>query len=685
MPDVRERAREAEGFRGDINGLRALAIVPVVAFHAGATVLPGGFVGVDVFYVVSGYLITTILVREVERTGSVRLGAFWAKRVRRLGPALALVVAVTLLVSAVVFSPVRWVGLGLDAAAALASLSNVVFASRATDYFAEPDVPSPFLHTWSLGIEEQFYVLWPVLIVAAALVARRSGVGVRRALAVAFCATAALSFVLSVLFTPVEPTWSFYLLPTRAWEFAAAGLLALVPADRLVRSRLAANAAGGAGLVLLVGSILLIRPEDPFPGWIAAVPVLGTLLLIAAGSRVPGAEPSVVSRGLALRPLQWIGTVSYAWYLWHWPFIVFSTVLVPTDSAAERLVLGSAAGIAALGAAALTARFVEAPLRFHHRLVPSIRRSFLVVGSVTAAAVLVSGTVAAAGTAVTAREPYKGYADVLAGVPDQSCERTESSAAGRPVCVLGDVDAGRTVMLVGDSHAGHWKAAMGEAAAAEGIRLVVRWRSSCPAAPVVLLDTRGVRDTECASFQSDTLDLIAELRPEAVVLSQSAAYGARILSSAGERIDPEQRHLEWRSAVERLIVTAADAGATSSFVVDNPRLDFDPIECVSRLGVALDGLTTDTVAPEGREGLACVEERRDAVDGIEALNGVTALVAAEHGLPEPFDVTDDICDAENCYAQRDGLPIYRDGDHLSAAWTATHVPTLRNWFSALLA
>jgi peptidoglycan/LPS O-acetylase OafA/YrhL len=682
--EQRHGTPERAGFRGDINGLRSLAIIPVVAFHAGITALPGGFVGVDVFYVISGFLITTILVRELDRTGTLRLAAFWTKRLRRLAPVLAVVVVVTLGASLLVLSPVRWTAVGLDGMASLLSVSNIVFASRATDYFADGMVPSPFLHTWSLGVEEQFYLVWPVLLVGVAWLARRLGVPVRRALVVSFVVVIASSFLLSVAWTAVQPAWSFYLLPTRAWEFAAAGLLALAPIERVVRSRSVADGVAALGIALLALSLFTIDPGAPFPGWIAALPVVGTLLVIAGGTANRDCR---VARTLAARPLQWIGTVSYSWYLWHWPFIVLAAAAFPTRSEAGALVVGCAAGVASLGAAALSYRFVESPVRFRPALVASKRRTVAVVGAVTAAAVLAAAGVAGGGAAVTAVEPYRTVAAALADVPDQSCERESVSRSGPAVCEVGDLDGDRTVMLVGDSHAGHWKEALAEAASAEGVRLVVRWRSSCPAIPVALLDTHGKPDGECRAFQDDTLDLVAELEPDVVVLAQSAAYGSRVLSPEGERLAADERVATWSSALEDFLAVVEGHGARPALVVDNPRLDFDPIECVARnagLPGALDAESGSESDSESAVDDACSALRSEALSAVELLNDADAEVIRERGSDSTFDVTDDICDAERCYAARDGVPVFRDGNHLSEVWTTSRADDLREWLSTLL-
>lgn len=301
-------------YRRDIDGLRTLAVLPVVFNHAGIPGFPGGFVGVDIFFVISGFLISGILAREVEesRYSVVR---FYERRARRILPALFAVIAVTLIIGCFILTPMQFDGLGKSVATTLLFVSNLWFWYSAGDYFGPGVELEPLLHTWSLAVEEQFYFLYPLLLWAL------SGFS-RKTLVLAVGSLSLLSLALSIYATPSHPTFSFYLLPTRIWELGAGALLALgvFPTSR---QRWVSELAGVLGLGLIVGAILLVDDQTPFPGLSAVAPVAGAVLLIIAGFG-PG---STASRLLSLSPLVGIGLISYSLYLWHWPIIVAARVM----------------------------------------------------------------------------------------------------------------------------------------------------------------------------------------------------------------------------------------------------------------------------------------------------------------------------------------------------------------------
>jgi len=297
------------GFRPDVEGLRGVAVLVVVLFHAGLAGLGGGFIGVDVFFVISGFLITGLLVREHARTGTIRLSAFYARRVRRLLPAALAALIVTLAASMVLVAPLDRPSVAADASAAALSVANLRFAVASGDYFSTLTTPSPFLHYWSLGVEEQFYLVWPALIL---LVAR--GASPVRRVGVALVALSLVTFVASAWLTDVAPNWAFYALPTRAWQLGLGGLLA-ISGSRLAARWPRATAAGGwAGLVAIVGVALGYSSAMPYPGIAAAVPTTAAAaVLLGGGSRYgPGTL-------LGVAPLRFLGRISYSLYLWHWP------------------------------------------------------------------------------------------------------------------------------------------------------------------------------------------------------------------------------------------------------------------------------------------------------------------------------------------------------------------------------
>jgi len=367
------RRRPARARRRDVEGLRAVAIAAVVVYHARPRLLPGGYVGVDVFFVVSGFLITSILWRELEEGGRISFRRFYAARARRLLPSAALVIAATVVASAILLSPLRLPSIARDGVASALYAANYRFALASTSYLTAAGPPSPFLHYWSLGVEEQFYVLWPAFLLAVSLLwwrRRRAGGdgGGVPSRSTAFVATVVLwaaSFAACWYLTARNQPWAFYALPPRAFELASGGLVALAarPLARLPRP--AGALLSWVGLALIVASCLRFGAGTPFPGSAALAPVLGTAAVIAAGQRRAEAGLAGLTTGAAIvlerAPMQWLGAVSYTLYLWHWPVLV----LLPS-ALGHRLhpyqPLLAVAGSLVLAAA--TTLLVERPVRF---------------------------------------------------------------------------------------------------------------------------------------------------------------------------------------------------------------------------------------------------------------------------------------------------------------------------------
>jgi peptidoglycan/LPS O-acetylase OafA/YrhL len=387
-------------FRPDLEGLRGIAILLVLLCHVGIPGAEAGFVGVDVFFVLSGFLITGLLVEERERTGRIGLGRFYARRARRILPAAALVIASTLLTAQLVLSPLDVPRVADDALAAGLSLANVRFALDATDYFAPVD-PSPLLHYWSLAVEEQFYLLWPALLLAAAWLGRP-----RLAMAAVALAVLVGSFALCFEMTAASGTWAYYSLPTRAWQLAAGGLLALA-APWISRShRRVAGSLGWVGVAVLGASLGLIQPTTPYPGIAALLPTAGALAIIASGLVVG----SRVRIGLGWTPFRALGRISYSLYLWHWPVLILGPAAIGLPTTEEGTVgpdLAVRLGlvVVALILSVVTWRVVEEPFRRGQLAQPGRRRGFalaatavliVVVGSTTVGAVAQRDVVAAA-------------------------------------------------------------------------------------------------------------------------------------------------------------------------------------------------------------------------------------------------------------------------------------------------
>jgi peptidoglycan/LPS O-acetylase OafA/YrhL len=391
---------DKDNFRPDIEGLRGIAVLLVVFFHAALLSnsdlkVPGGFIGVDLFFVVSGFLITGLLIRERERTGKVNFAKFYARRVRRILPAAAVVLLITIPLSYTLVTLIQRPDTMTDAATAALSFANVRFAIT-TDYF-NPINYSPFLHFWSLGVEEQFYFVWPALLFFAAWKKPRLGAGL------ALIAVVILSFGASVYMTDANPSWAFYMLPTRAWQLAAGGLLAIGAGsmDRLpslmrpLISRILAIAGWLALIALLVDAFVLDSQTTPYPGTAALVPTIAAVLLIASGMEAHG--PGVILR---LMPIRFIGKISYSLYLWHWPMLILGGLYL-NGSAQLLAVPGQAVALLSGGQALALALFsipvatvswglVEEPFRRGHIPLPRPSRTVFVGVAVMAVVALLS-------------------------------------------------------------------------------------------------------------------------------------------------------------------------------------------------------------------------------------------------------------------------------------------------------
>lgn len=633
-------------FRADIDGLRAIAIVLVVAYHAGVPGFTGGFIGVDVFFVISGYLITRILMKQTSSGSGVVLSQFWAKRIRRLVPALAAMVVVTLALSALILSPFEWGALPREAIAAGLYVSNIVFARAEVGYFDVHGVESPFLHTWSLGVEEQFYLLWPLLFVGVALLISPSKR--RRGLLTLFGVGAAASFALSLLLTRRGSPWAFFSLPTRAWEFAAAGILAAVTVPQVLQRPRVVNVLYGSGILALAAAVIVFHGDQPYPGLRAIVPVAATLALLTAGA---AATPSpAVSRALSAPPLQWLGRLSYSWYLWHWPTMVLTVAWLDTDTTAVR----AAAGMAALLPAAAAHRWIENPMRFGRPLVASPARTFAMGLGATALVVGSGIGFARYSTHVEDSDGFRALAAVKAAPRGSECASTGRSSSGIAYCVDGDLSSPTTVMLIGDSHARQWIAAFADSAKRLELRLVVRARSVCPSIPIRVTSFEGIENVDCAGYRADTMNLIGELEPAAVVLSNYRGYGDQILRADGTHADPDEQVSLWKVAFSEQVAKIRSSGAAIGIVVDNPRLSADPLVCLSR---------------PGNTEHDCQPSRHDALSAVTPFERVESRVLEQGTAVARFGVTEQICDAQKCDLRQGQTYVFVDRDHLATAWT----------------
>ena len=606
-----EQPAAPRGFRRDIQGLRAVAVVLVLLYHAGMPGLPGGYVGVDVFFVISGFLITGLIVREIERTGHLSLTRFYARRARRLLPATALVfVAVAAI--ALVFLPVsQWRTLAGDMVAASLYVVNWRFASQSVDYLAADTASSPLQHFWSLAVEEQFYVVWPLLILAMLWWARRRSAGPlsRGRLGIGLLVIAVPSLAWSVHLTATNPGQAYFVTTTRLWELAVGALLA-VGADRVGRLPVAArHTLGWAGIAAIAVTALTFTDATPFPGAAALLPVLGATAVIAAGT---GDQRGAVWP-LTTAPFQDIGALSYSLYLWHWPVLIAATAY--WGAPGEPLRVPTA--LLAVGFSAVPAwfayRVVEDPLH-HARWLAAPRRALaaglvcVLIGLTAAGAtawaadrkreqerrdVAASGASFVGGATLGPDRPADDWrpedrnptafvptptdiADDVSGMGDESC--IGASGAHRiQRCDYGDGDGAR-VYVVGDSKMHQWLGALQQIADRRGWHLVTLLQSACPfSTGITVADGDGAPNTGCATTNEKRLPyLVADGHAEYALVSQSST----ILACASADCTDKSADLT-TDALTTTLQAVADAGVRPVVVADNYHPASNMIDCVA--------------------------------------------------------------------------------------------------------
>lgn len=621
-------ARPSLTYRPDVDGLRAIAVLAVIVYHMGLPRLPGGFVGVDVFFVISGYLITRLIAHELAEE-RFSLWRFYDRRIRRLLPAFAVMMLVTAAVAVVVLLPRDLARFGSDFAAAALALANYQFA-RHSDYFDPRADLNPLLHTWSLALEEQFYLVFPLFLWAV----WRGG---RRLAVVVLCAATVASLGLGVIATAIDPNLAFYMLPTRAWELMLGSLLALgaAPAPRSVSGR---EIGAGLGLCLIAMALVLLREGMAFPGAAALLPCLGAALVIWAGEG--GGQPGKLFRLLSSRPLVFVGLISYSLYLWHWPIIVFAKHLT---NGALGLPLQAAILALTFGAAILSWRYVEQPLRRGTIVWPTPRRRFLGLASFVAACLLL-GLGLRIGDGLPGRLTPLA-ASLEAASEDYSPFRRACHADARSLrqlsqsCILGAA-VEPEVFIASDSHGVELSAALGAMLAARGKSVRQLTASGCPPA----VDFSPPARPLCAAFWRLKLDEIAKEPPKTIIL---LAFYFHFDKS-------EERDKFWRG----LELTARTLRAAGHRILLLGPIPPHP-----------DGITVPGAlarwAQFGRDPAAYTFALDiHAAKGIEArLDHISRSVGAE--VVEPMHV---LCPALlNCRAYIGGKPLYFDDLHLSVA------------------
>lgn len=660
----RDRVEEDLPYRPEIQGLRAIAILLVVLAHANISVFSGGFVGVDVFFVLSGYLITGLLIHEYASCGIIRLAEFFARRLKRLLPALLVMLILVVIISSRLLSNHEAMEQNASAIYAATWTSNLFFAFSTLDYFAELKTRDFFLHTWSLGVEEQFYMAWPLLLLLLFTLLNRLYPGYSRhrtwlllILGLFFLG----SFYLSWYWTAIQPMWSFYLMPSRIWQFSLGAGVFVWSHNR--GQYIEVNNPKGLwrlcsvrfeliGLILIVGSAILLHPNVTYPGFLALLPSLGTALVIAAGHQVTAQGSGCL---IGHPALVWIGNRSYSWYLWHWPVLMLGFSYGMQSSLAETI------GLVALSLllAMLSYRWVERPF-WKGRLsqatpvrtiLLSIFAMLLVVASILNYFHLTTPVGNSNPQHVSIIDAARSDLPVIYAY---GCDAWYTHSEIHP-CLIGPANAPKTVVLIGDSIGVQWFSLFPEVFPAPEWRIVVLTKSACAMVDVDYFYSRiGQIYTVCTEWRNAVLNYLELLRPNIVFLGSAATY--------------DFSETQWVTGSMRVLKRVADVADHVIVIPGTPTLSFDGPGCLAKYAA-----TKHESVVEG------VSICREALMNPKFMQVTGYLRQAVQNFPNVnlLSLNDLVCPDGYCAAQDStGLIVFRDSQHLTDSFVLAQAPKL---------
>ncbi|QYD70507.1 acyltransferase [Paraburkholderia edwinii] len=657
--------KPVHGYRPDVDGLRAIAVIAVVVFHAFPAALAGGFVGVDIFFAISGYLISQHIIGTLDQR-RFSLVDFYARRIKRIYPALITVMTACLGAGIVMMASGELEQLASDALASVAFVANLYFLTT-RDYFSQGAGASVLLHLWSLGVEEQYYIVWPV---ALYLLWRYTS---RRVATLVIAAVIVLSLGSSIVLSSTHAVAAFYLPVTRFWELLFGSALAWAEfhwgACRAMQASTVALArrlplrdlASFVGAALIGLSLALYDPTTVFPGWRAALPAGGATLLIAAG------PTAWLNRHvLALKPVTYLGLISYPLYLWHWPILVFLRL---SSSGAPTATMRVAAIGVAVALSALTFSCIEAPARFSR-----VARSHPVrVASALFAMMMgigLSSYAISRDNGMPDRFPDASFNEYQAHWAfTDACKKTFPAAE---FCMMPTPNGHPEVALLGDSHANHFYEGLRRALAASGTGLFAVGAGNCP--PFSGVDIYlGTYVKHCAALFDGVLDYVEKSRDIHTVILSSYAISSiaggfdyargdyvRLVAASGAQAAPnaaqprDESNMDvYLAGLERTLTRLRAAGKRVVFVLDTPELDFDPSTCVRR------PVQISVRSP-------CAVPRVKVEQRLSGVQKRIFAVLVKFPDVKVFNPVPLLCDSQNCYARRGGEFMYTDRDHLTS-------------------
>ncbi|MGB5298927.1 MAG: acyltransferase family protein [Thiogranum sp.] len=643
-------------YRADINGLRAVAVVPIVLFHAGYEWMPGGFIGVDIFFVISGYLISSILLDEMSQ-GKFSFIRFYERRVRRIVPALLLVLLTTLIAGYFLLLPAEYMDLSESALAAATFVPNVYFWDTTTTYFGLDNSATPLLHTWSLGVEEQFYILFPIILYVLIRL------GLRKTTVFVMVSLLLSSLAANIIVVGINPELVFYMLPTRVWELLTGVVLSLGIFPHVKRTSVA-NPVALLGAGLVVFPLFTLDEFSVFPGVNAILPVLGTALIIYSGEH----STTVVSRILGHKIPVAIGLVSYSLYLWHWPVTVYTNLRWESGLLNRPFII-----ILSLGLAWLSYRFIETRFR-HHASQPFYNRKLALLGIPAALTLLVPITVLM-NDGMPGRVPRDAWTVVSVNDDEGPCRQfSENPELHAHICPLGSGHQAINFVLWGDSHAGAISGALHLAASELGLSGVLLSSHGCQ--PLSDVYREGSR--RCQTFNSKVLAYI-RTHPsiDHVFLAgywripfTGQGYDSRnvfIMDDKTALASAAENPKVFRRGMERTM--DALTGVTTSIIQDIPEIGAQFGKSFANNYVRQ--VWIDNTLP----GEPVFKTGMDSFE--QEFREMLASIDYTHNYMEVLPL---LCPDNTCPLISGGKLVYRDGDHLSEYGASLLAPLFLRYF-----
>jgi peptidoglycan/LPS O-acetylase OafA/YrhL len=654
------------GYRRDIDGVRALAVTVVVLFHAGVQRLGGGFVGVDIFFVISGYLIGAHIYREAAE-GRFSLARFYQRRAKRILPAMLCLLLLCYVLGLVLLSPGELRRFGQFAVAALLSASNI-FAWAKSGYFEPSANQNPLLMTWTLAVEEQFYVFFPLLMMGFAWWGRRRKLArepLRRLMFYAVLLLSAASLLACVVETPHRPTDTFFLIPYRAWELACGVLMALYEARPVDEAKMYggsgwADVRSLLGLAAVLSSVFLYTSRTAFPGPGALLPVGGAGLLLSAP------EAWLNRTVLSWAPMRWLGLVSYSWYLWHWPLLSFANIVMVNPPG--RWTALALCGIA-LGLAAISYRFDEGPFRAS-RVPP---KPLLWRYAIASSLLLLPALAMALGNGFPARYPNVAVQEMLANTNHVPCFG-ENSLIDTEGC-LPKADGRRAIALIGDSHAMSLAKTIRTAEDKAGMRTLIMAHYECPPLPGIAPNRDAEFIASCASFSEMAIKRAAD-DPTVSTVVLSGWWASPLEDKSGDKfgyvhpnehggVSLSQSDDNFTSALDSAVRELEAKGKHVILVQDQETLHVDPQSKMKDAWMPVRG-RLDKLLHGGDFGLGPVgSDGMYAAQNDHAARLVAAVAARDDA--EVFDPRPALCPGGHCTIEQGGNMLYQDPHHLTLA------------------